>query len=106
MLAPAGPVRRTRRAYRDRTLVHETEFGTDAGTVAVIDFLPVRSGRPDLTRIVEGRRGAVRMRTEYAVRFDYGHVVPWVHQEGARSSPSPGPTPSSRRLMCRSGATG
>lgn len=43
--------------------------------------MPVRSGRPDLVRIVEGRRGTVRMRTEYAVRFDYGHVVPWVHQE-------------------------
>ena len=80
LLAPTDPVRCTRRAYRDRALVLETEFETDSGTAAVIDLMPVRSGRPDLVRIVEGRGGCVRMQTEYVVRFDYGCVVPWVYQ--------------------------
>lgn len=81
LLAPAEHVRHTRRAYRDRTLILETEFETDGGVVAVIDFMPIRGGRPDLVRIVEGRRGKVRMRTEYVVRFDYGQVIPWVHKQ-------------------------
>src|SRR5205823_256573 len=31
--------------------------------------------------IVEGVRGRVRMKMELRLRFDYGHVVPWVYRE-------------------------
>ncbi|HMI87882.1 MAG TPA: glycoside hydrolase family 15 protein, partial [Polyangiaceae bacterium] len=56
---------------------------TREGTVAVIDFMPIRTAVPDLVRIVVGRKGAVRMRAEIVIRFDYGSIVPWVtHIDG------------------------
>src|SRR5665213_3481555 len=76
MLAPAGKVKATRRTYRGDTLVLETEFETDDGVVALIDFMPVRESVPDLVRIVEGRRGSVPMRMELTIRHDYGSIVP------------------------------
>ena len=79
-IAPACPVTRTRRKYLGNTLVLETEFDTDAGTVAVIDFMPVRGTAPDVVRIVVGRRGTVPVRMELSLRFDYGSVVPWVQK--------------------------
>ncbi|RBY77607.1 glycoside hydrolase family 15 protein [Geodermatophilus sp. TF02-6] len=82
LLAPAVPVRATRRRYREDTLVLETEFDTDEGTVRVTDFMPIRGEAPDLVRIVEGVRGRVPMRMDLRLRFDYGHVVPWVYREG------------------------
>ena len=82
LLIPAGPVRATRRRYRGESLVLETEYDTDDGTVRVIDFMPPRGEAPDLVRIVEGVRGRVPMRMELRLRFDYGHVVPWVYREG------------------------
>jgi GH15 family glucan-1,4-alpha-glucosidase len=80
-LAPAGEVRAVRRRYRGETLVLETEFDTDDGTVRVIDFMPPRGEAPDVVRIVEGVSGRVPMRMELRLRFDYGHVVPWVYRE-------------------------
>jgi GH15 family glucan-1,4-alpha-glucosidase len=86
-IAPAVAVRRTRRRYLEGTLVLETEFDTDAGTVALIDFMPPRTGVPDVLRIVEGRGGSVPMRMELTIRFDYGSVVPWVRKvEGGISA--------------------
>ncbi|MGH9335378.1 MAG: glycoside hydrolase family 15 protein, partial [Vicinamibacteria bacterium] len=83
LLAPSGEVRATRRRYRDETLVLETEFETDTGSVTVVDCMPPRSERVDLVRVVVGRRGRVAMRTEIAIRFDYGWLVPWVRREGS-----------------------
>lgn len=79
-ISPSGLVRSVRRRYLDNTLVLETEFTTDAGVVAVIDFMPVRDTRPDLIRIVEGRRGSVPLQMDLVIRTDYGSVVPWVRQ--------------------------
>ena len=56
----------------------ETTWETDEGAVRVLDFMPPRDETPDLVRIVEGVRGSVRMRSELVIRFDYGHIVPWV----------------------------
>ena len=90
-VAPAGEVRKVRRRYRDGTLVLETEFETDDGVVAVIDFMPRRSERPDLVRIVEGRRGTVPVRMELILRFDYGSIVPWVRRYDGGISAIAGP---------------
>ncbi|MFO0956069.1 MAG: glycoside hydrolase family 15 protein [Isosphaeraceae bacterium] len=79
-IAPAGPVTRTRRTYSGDTLVLETEFDTASGTVALVDFMPIRQSVPDLVRIVQGRSGRVRMRMDLALRFDYGSTVPWVQR--------------------------
>ncbi len=80
LIAPKGEVKRTRRQYRDDTLILETEFETSDGVVAIIDFMPIheRLGQVDVVRIVEGRKGRVQMRMEAIFRFDYGHVMPWV----------------------------
>ncbi|MDR6291719.1 GH15 family glucan-1,4-alpha-glucosidase [Inquilinus ginsengisoli] len=75
-----GTVVTTRRRYRDNTLVLETEFETEGGTVALIDFMPFphREDELSIVRVVEGRSGSVAMRMEAAFRFDYGRIVPWV----------------------------
>ncbi len=80
LLAPAGAVRATRRRYREGTLVLETEFETDEGTVAVVDCMPPGGRGHDLVRRVEGRGGRVPMRMQLVIRFDYGSIVPWVQQ--------------------------
>lgn len=82
-IAPKGKVTATRRKYRDGTLVLETDFETADGAVTVIDAMPIRDGRrPHLVRVVEGKRGTVRMRTQLVLRFDYGAIVPWVRSVG------------------------
>jgi GH15 family glucan-1,4-alpha-glucosidase len=80
-IAPTEPVRRVTRSYRGETLVLETTFETDSGSVTLIDCMPIRSGEPDVVRLVQGRRGTVRMRTELVMRFDYGSITPWLRQE-------------------------
>src|SRR4029077_12518106 len=60
-VAPKGEVKAVRRSYRDNTLVLETEFETADGVAALIDFMPARDRDPNLVRIVEGRKGTVKM---------------------------------------------
>ncbi|HEY3787592.1 MAG TPA: glycoside hydrolase family 15 protein, partial [Urbifossiella sp.] len=79
-IVPTIPIRSARRQYLDDSLVLETVFETDAGTVAVIDFMPVRDTVPELMRIVEGRGGQVPLRMELILRFDFGSVVPWMRK--------------------------
>ena len=75
------------RTYRGETLVLETTWETDDGVVRVLDFMPPRDRAPDVVRIVEGVRGRVEMRSELVIRFDYGHVVPWMRRvDGARAA--------------------
>ncbi|HEY8752985.1 MAG TPA: glycoside hydrolase family 15 protein [Arthrobacter sp.] len=81
LLAPASGGACTRRQYRDGTLVLETEWDTPEGTVRVIDFMPPRDEVADIVRIVEGVSGSVRMHGELTLRFDYGHIVPWVRRD-------------------------
>jgi GH15 family glucan-1,4-alpha-glucosidase len=90
-LAPAGSFRTVRRGYRGDTLVLETELATGEGAVRVIDCMPVRGERPVLIRLVEGIRGRVRMRSDLAVRFDYGLVRPRIRLEGRRVRAVAGP---------------
>ena len=91
LLAPYGEVRQVRRRYRGETLVLETEFETDEGVVCVIDCMPTHSAAVDVVRIVEGRRGRVRMQMELVIRFDYGNVVPWVTREAQGLTAIAGP---------------
>ncbi len=77
-IAPVEPVTQVTRRYLDSTLILETTFTTASGSVAVLDFMPPRTDRPDLVRIVRGKRGHVRMKCEFVLRFNYGSVIPWV----------------------------
>ena len=77
-LAPAGADRCTSRRYLPDTLVLETTWRTPDGEVQVLDLMPPRGEAADLVRVVVGVSGAVRVTTELRLRFDDGHVVPWV----------------------------
>jgi GH15 family glucan-1,4-alpha-glucosidase len=75
----------TQRRYLHDTFVLETIWENDEGSVRVLDFMPPRGKAPDVVRIIEGLHGSVRMRSELVIRFDYGHIVPWVRRaDGAR----------------------
>lgn len=75
-IAPHATATHITRQYRTDTLVLETVFETEQGSVAVIDFMAV--GKATLVRIVEGRSGAVAMHLDLALRFEYGSAIPWV----------------------------
>jgi GH15 family glucan-1,4-alpha-glucosidase len=77
-IQPEGEFRSPGRRYRGDTLVLETDLETSSGRVRLIDFMPPRGEAPDVVRIVEGVEGAVDMRMELVLRFDYGSIVPWV----------------------------
>ena len=80
LLAPAAVPTRSARRYRDDTLILESVFEVEGGSVRVIDFMPPREVMPDIVRIVEGLTGEVKMRSELIVRCDYGRIVPWVRR--------------------------
>jgi GH15 family glucan-1,4-alpha-glucosidase len=78
LLAPVGNIRKVTRRYRPGSLVLETDFETDYGSVRVVDCMPPRSAAPDVVRVVQGLSGTVPMRMELAVRFGYGDRTPWL----------------------------
>jgi GH15 family glucan-1,4-alpha-glucosidase len=78
LIAPAGDVVGTSRRYWDNTLILETQFETEDGTVALIDFMPPRGKASDIVRLVRGIEGKVTMRMELIIRFGFGVDVPWV----------------------------
>ncbi|HEX3329634.1 MAG TPA: glycoside hydrolase family 15 protein [Gaiellales bacterium] len=74
------------REYLEDTLVLRTRMRTRSGEVELTDLLALRrdgAAESDghLIRLVEGRRGTVRMTVEIAPRFDYGEVRPWVRRD-------------------------
>ncbi|HVW75771.1 MAG TPA: glycoside hydrolase family 15 protein [Rhizomicrobium sp.] len=85
LIEPAAKNFTSRRAYRGESLILETTFTTRTGTAKVIDFMP--PGTPDccIVRIVECLSGHVDMRTELAIRFDYGVTIPWVSRRDRRT---------------------
>ncbi|HEY0334656.1 MAG TPA: glycoside hydrolase family 15 protein [Stenotrophomonas sp.] len=79
-LAPVDPYR-SRRRYRDGSLVLETTFDTDDGSAQLIDFMVTSHDEEvhsHLVRIVRCTRGHVPMRMRLLLRFNYGSAVPWV----------------------------
>lgn len=84
LLAPTALPHVIKRRYRDDTLVLETDYETDGGSVRVIDTMaPVPAGQTvTLVRIVEGRSGHVSMRMDLTIRFGYGLLAPWLQRVG------------------------
>jgi len=68
----------TTRKYCGESLILETIFKTRTGKVRLIDFMPPNTPHTTLVRIVQGLEGRVKLRTELAIRFDYGVTIPWV----------------------------
>ncbi len=90
-IAPTGRVREVRRRYRDKTLVLETDFVTDQGTVRLVDFMPAREASPHLIRWVEGIDGKVEMTSELRPRFGSGYTVPLVSRRDGAFAAVAGP---------------
>jgi GH15 family glucan-1,4-alpha-glucosidase len=84
LIAPQDAKARVSRRYADKSLILETTFETDDGSVCLVDFMFRRDAVTDLVRLVRGVRGKVAMRTELIVRFEYGSRIPWVtrHDDG------------------------
>ncbi len=76
-IGPKEAISSTRR-YLDHTLVLETRFEGEHGCVVLLDFMPVMGNDTHIIRIVRGVRGALQMRMELVLRFNYGRSVPWV----------------------------
>ena len=98
-LTPAVPVRSVRRRYQPGTLVLETDFECAEGRVRLIDFMPVRSGTPDIVRIVRGLEGRVPMRMEASLRFGYGDRTPWMRSAACCVSAKAGPDAALLRTL-------
>ena len=79
IIEPVNPSARRTWRYRDHTLILETQLEDANGSVVVIDFMPPRGRNSDIVRLVRGLRGAMRLRMELILRFDYGRSVPWVN---------------------------
>ncbi|CAN5549008.1 glycoside hydrolase family 15 protein [soil metagenome] len=75
----SSPIRTTRK-YRGNTLILETIHETESGAIRVIDFMPPEAVPPSIVRIVEGMHGTVDVRSDLAIRFDFGRIVPWVRR--------------------------
>src|SRR5215469_8691403 len=52
-IAPVGDEWTSSRRYRKRTLILETIFRNEGGTVHLIDFMPPRGTHSDVVRIIE-----------------------------------------------------
>jgi GH15 family glucan-1,4-alpha-glucosidase len=100
LIAPQAHAYRANRRYRDDSLILETEFVTEGGSATVVDFMPVAERRDqlDVVRIVKGNRGSMPMRMEVLLRFDYGHIVPWVRRRHYGLSAIAGPDAVALRI--------
>ena len=94
-IAPKGSRGATHRHYRGDTLVLESEFVTDEGTVRVVDCMPIRQEHPEVIRLVEGVRGKVDDGdgADHPLRLRPDRSVGPADRRD-RSPPSPAPTPS------------
>ncbi|MGX1745297.1 MULTISPECIES: trehalase-like domain-containing protein [unclassified Brevundimonas] len=71
-IAPTDPTARVTRRYEPDTLILETTFETETGTIALVDFMSLRGRDSNLIRTVVGKTGFVEMDMELIVRFGYG----------------------------------
>ncbi|HKQ44882.1 MAG TPA: glycoside hydrolase family 15 protein [Rhizomicrobium sp.] len=85
LIAPAAKKFTTRRRYRGDSLILETFFTTATGKAKLIDFMAPDTPDCCIVRIVECLEGRVDMRTELAIRFDYGVTIPWVSRRDSRT---------------------
>lgn len=84
LLAPKGKTK-TRRRYRDDTLILETHFKTAKGEASLIEFMPPGGDHSSIIRIAMGLKGRVEFFTDLVIRFDYGLTVPWVSRSDETS---------------------
>jgi GH15 family glucan-1,4-alpha-glucosidase len=81
---PAAEEIQSDRRYRGDSLILETLSPPDRQG-RVTDFMPPGTPKAAIVRIVECLQGQVDMRTELAIRFDYGVTIPWVTRRDRRT---------------------
>src|SRR5579864_1391861 len=84
LIEPAEKAKITRK-YRDGTLILETRFKTAKAEMLLIDFMPTGTEHSCIVRLVVGLSGALKIRTDLVIRFDYGSTVPWVSRNDERT---------------------
>jgi GH15 family glucan-1,4-alpha-glucosidase len=89
-IAPRGYEWTATRRYLDETLVLQTTFTTNEGSLRVYDFFAMRPGGRELPhrqllRIIEGIEGEVAVRVEISPRFDFGELRPWIRRAGSNA---------------------
>ncbi|MGY8677608.1 glycoside hydrolase family 15 protein [Bradyrhizobium sp. UFLA05-153] len=85
-IAPSEALTARSRRYLGSTLILETRFETAGGSVALIDFMPLRGKASDIVRLVRGLKGRVKLRMELIIRFGFGVDIPWVRRTEDRSA--------------------
>jgi len=77
-ITPTVPVREVRRHYRKSTLILETEFVTERGTVRLLDFMPPAHERKysRVCRSIRCINGTVPLRSELSPRLAFGRAIP------------------------------
>ncbi|CCD88672.1 putative glycoside hydrolase, family 15 [Bradyrhizobium sp. ORS 285] len=86
LIEPRDEVNSKTRRYRGDSLILETRFETETGTVELIDFMPPRGSASDVVRLVRGVSGKVAMRMDMIIRFGFGVEIPWVRRSEDRSA--------------------
>lgn len=80
-IAPRMQPVRVERRYRPETLVLETDFHTETGSVRIIDcMVPHPHEVTRLVRKVTGLSGKVDMKFDLVFRFGFGEIVPWIQR--------------------------
>jgi len=82
-IRPLDDAAKLTRGYRGNTLILETRIETSDGVAMLCDFMPVRGEASDVIRVIVGREGMVRFRSELDVRFEYGRRRPAWSTQGA-----------------------
>ncbi|MCL4448443.1 MAG: glycoside hydrolase family 15 protein [Actinobacteria bacterium] len=90
-IAPQGDIKEVHRSWAGDSLVLQTDWVSETGSVRVIDCMPIRETHPEVVRLVEGVSGTVPMRMELVMRFGFGSVVPWVHRQDGLLTAIAGP---------------
>ncbi|MDP9068738.1 MAG: glycoside hydrolase family 15 protein [Actinomycetota bacterium] len=91
-IAPEEDVVEATRRYRGETMILDTTFHTASGSVTLTDCLAVEGAtltgesvaapQDLLVRLVTGVEGRVTMKMQYAPRFYFGDIVPWLRRHG------------------------
>jgi GH15 family glucan-1,4-alpha-glucosidase len=102
-IAPASNDFTVERTYRDESLVLETTFVTEGGRFRLTDCLPIEQGGESAdprrlhthevyVRAVEGLEGHADVAMEFAPRFDYGGITPWIRRHAGGLEAVGGPS--------------
>ncbi len=73
------------RSYLKDTLVLQTDYRFASGSAHVIDSMPERANFPEVVRVVQGVNGSSAFHMEFAIRFEYGSVLPWTKRVSERA---------------------